>query len=76
MATSYSKTVDGFESQFGVNHLAHFHLVNLLLPELRAGKPVRVIVVSSVANKNGGINFDDITWEKDYDKWMGCLCTK
>lgn len=69
MATPYSKTVDGFESQFGVNHLAHFHLVNLLLPELRNGRPSRVITVSSVANKQGGINFDDINWEKHYDKW-------
>jgi len=76
MATPYSKTVDGFESQFGVNHLAHFYLVNLLLPELRAGKPARVVVVSSVANKNGGINFDDINWEKNYDKWAAYAQSK
>ncbi|CAF3899707.1 unnamed protein product [Rotaria sordida] len=76
MACPYSKTVDGFESQFGVNHLAHFHLTNLLLPELRAGKPARVIVVSSIANKSGGINFDDINWEKQYDKWAAYAQSK
>ncbi len=76
MASPYSKTVDGFESQLGVNHLAHFYLVNLLLPELRAGKLARVIVVSSVANKNGGINFDDIIWEKHYDKWAAYAQSK
>jgi NAD(P)-dependent dehydrogenase (short-subunit alcohol dehydrogenase family) len=53
-------TVDGFESQFGVNHLAHFVLVTSLLPELKAGKPARVVMVSSVGNKFGNINFDDI----------------
>ena len=69
MACPYEKTVDGFESQFGVNHLAHFLLVTSLLPELKAGKPSRVVVVSSVANKRSGINWDDINWEKNYDKW-------
>ena len=68
MACPYSKTVDGFESQFGVNHLAHFLLVTSLVPELKAGKPARVVVVSSVANKLGGVNFNDINGEKNYDK--------
>ena len=76
MAYPYSKTVDGFESQLAVNHLAHFHLVNLLLSELRAGKPMRVVVVSSVANKNGEINFDDINWGKKHDKWAACAQSK
>ncbi len=76
MACPYSKTIDGFESQFGVNHLAHFLLVTSLLPELKAGKPSRVIVVSSVANKLGGINFDDINWEKNYDKWLAYAQSK
>ncbi|CAF2517656.1 unnamed protein product [Rotaria sp. Silwood2] len=76
MACPYSKTVDSFESQFGVNHLAHFHLTNLLLHELRAGKPARVIMVSSLANKSGGINFDDINWEKQYDKWAAYAQSK
>ncbi|CAF3292678.1 unnamed protein product [Rotaria socialis] len=76
MATPYSKTVDGFESQFGVNHLAHFLLTTSLLPELKAGKPSRVVVVSSLANKRGGINWDDINWEKKYDKWLAYAQSK
>ncbi|CAF1429185.1 unnamed protein product [Rotaria magnacalcarata] len=76
MATPYSKTVDGFESQFGVNHLAHFLLTTSLLPELKAGKPSRVVVVSSLANKRGGINWDDISWEKKYDKWLAYAQSK
>jgi NAD(P)-dependent dehydrogenase (short-subunit alcohol dehydrogenase family) len=76
MACPYSKTVDGFESQFGVNHLAHFLLTTSLLPELKAGKPSRVVVVSSLANKRGGINWDDVNWEKDYDKWRAYAQSK
>jgi NAD(P)-dependent dehydrogenase (short-subunit alcohol dehydrogenase family) len=70
MACPYAKTKDGFESQFGVNHLGHFLLVTSLLPELKKGKPARVVMVSSVLNKFHGINFDDINWEKKYDKWL------
>ncbi|CAF1093922.1 unnamed protein product [Adineta ricciae] len=70
MACPYSKTVDGFETQFGVNHLAHFLLATSLVPELKAGKPSRLVVVSSIANRRGGINWDDINWEKSYDKWV------
>ena len=70
MACPYSKTVDGFESQFAVNHLAHFLLANSLVPVLKAGRPSRVIVVSSLANKRGDINWDDVNWEKDYNKWL------
>ncbi|CAF1344399.1 unnamed protein product [Rotaria magnacalcarata] len=76
MACPYTKTVDGFESQFAVNHLAHFLLVNLLLPELRTGKPSRVVVVSSMANKMGGINFDDINSENNYNKWVAYAQSK
>jgi len=76
MACPYSKTVDGFESQFGVNHVAHFLLVTSLIPELKAGKPSRVVVVSSLANKRGGINWDDINWEKNYDKWLAYAQSK
>ncbi|UJR07705.1 hypothetical protein I4U23_011990 [Adineta vaga] len=70
MACPYSKTVDGFETQFGVNHLAHFLLATSLVPELKSGKPSRLVVVSSIANRRGGINWDDINWEKNYDKWV------
>ncbi|CAF4302707.1 unnamed protein product, partial [Rotaria sordida] len=64
-ACPYSKTVDGFELQFGVNHLAHFLLTTSLLPGLKAGNPSRGVVVSSLANKRGGINWNDINWENN-----------
>ncbi|CAF1480229.1 unnamed protein product [Adineta ricciae] len=70
MAVPYSKTVDGFESQFGVNHLSHFYLVKSFLPELELGAPSRVVMVSSVLNKFQGINWEDIQWEQNYDKWL------
>ncbi|CAF3578967.1 unnamed protein product [Adineta steineri] len=70
MACPYEKTIDGFETQFGVNHLAHFLLTTSLVPELKAGKPSRVVVVSSIANRRSGINWDDINWGKNYDKWL------
>ncbi|CAF0981981.1 unnamed protein product [Didymodactylos carnosus] len=76
MATPYQKTEDGYESQFAVNHLSHFLLTLLLLPILKESKPARVIVVSSLANKRGGINFDDINWEKHYDKWLAYAQSK
>ena len=53
------RTVDGFESQFGTNHLGHFALTNLLLPQVRE----RVVTVSSIAHRFGTIDFDDLQWE-------------
>ncbi|CAF3163723.1 unnamed protein product [Rotaria sp. Silwood2] len=76
MACPYGKTVDGFETQFGVNHLGHFLLTTSLIPELKAGKPSRVVVVSSLANRRSGINWDDINWEKNYDKWLAYAQSK
>jgi NAD(P)-dependent dehydrogenase (short-subunit alcohol dehydrogenase family) len=60
MACPYTKTVGGFESQFVINHLAHFFLTTSLIPELEAGKPSRIVVISSLANKRGNINWNDI----------------
>ena len=70
MACPYAKTVDGFESQWAVNHLAHFLLATSLVPELKAGQPSRVVVVSSMANKRADIHWDDINWTQQYDKWQ------
>lgn len=59
-------TADGFELQFGTNHLGHFALVAHLLPVLRAGR-ARVTSQVSVAANQGAINWDDLGWERAYD---------
>ncbi|MGW0909567.1 SDR family oxidoreductase [Streptomyces sp. NPDC002853] len=59
-------TADGFELQFGTNHLGHFALVAHLLPLLRAGH-ARVTSQVSVAAKQNAINWDDLNWERSYD---------
>ncbi|CAF1651579.1 unnamed protein product [Rotaria magnacalcarata] len=69
MACPYSKTVDGFESQFGVNHLAHFHLANLILPELRAGKPARVVVWAAYAQRKSANILFAKQFNKSYEKY-------
>jgi NAD(P)-dependent dehydrogenase (short-subunit alcohol dehydrogenase family) len=60
-------TADGFELQFGGNHLGHFALTGRLLPLLRAAGNARVTTLSSLAARMGGINFDDLQWEKRYN---------
>jgi len=60
-------TVDGLELQLAVNHLAYFLLTNLLLPQLKAGAPSRIINVSSGAHTHAGIDFDDLQAERGYD---------
>lgn len=59
-------TVDGFELQFGTNHLGHVALVAHLLPLLRAGR-AHVTSQVSVAANQGAINWDDLNWERSYD---------
>jgi NAD(P)-dependent dehydrogenase (short-subunit alcohol dehydrogenase family) len=59
-------TADGFELQFGTNHLGHFALVAHLLPLLRAGQ-ARVTSQISVAANQGAINWQDLNWERSYD---------
>jgi len=59
-------TADGFELQFGTNHLGHFALVAHLLPLLEAGH-ARVTSQVSVAANRGAINWDDLNWERSYD---------
>jgi NAD(P)-dependent dehydrogenase (short-subunit alcohol dehydrogenase family) len=58
-------TADGFELQFGTNHLGHFALVAHLLPLLRAGE-ARVTSQISIAANRGAINWDDLNWERSY----------
>lgn len=64
----YTKTEDGFEMQFGVNHLGHFLLTHLLLDLLQKSAPSRIVVVSSKLYKYGNINFEDLNSERSYDK--------
>ncbi|GAA4918842.1 NAD(P)-dependent dehydrogenase (short-subunit alcohol dehydrogenase family) [Stackebrandtia albiflava] len=59
-------TADGFELQFGTNHLGHFALVAHLWPLLRAGR-ARVTSQLSVAANRGAVNWDDLNWERSYD---------
>jgi NAD(P)-dependent dehydrogenase (short-subunit alcohol dehydrogenase family) len=66
-----AQTEDGFEATFGINHLGHFLLTNLLLERLRASAPSRVVVVSSNAHKGArrGLDFDDLQSERKY-RWI------
>ncbi|MFC9087994.1 SDR family oxidoreductase [Nocardiopsis dassonvillei] len=59
-------TADGFEVQFGTNHLGHFALVGRLLPLLRAGR-ARVTSQVSIAARRGAVNWEDLNWERSYD---------
>ncbi|KAJ3275231.1 hypothetical protein HDV01_000957 [Terramyces sp. JEL0728] len=77
MACPLTKTADGFETQFGTNHLGHFYFTELLLPVLeRSGtkdEPARVVNLASLAAvlfaPKTGILFDDISGEKCYNSW-------
>lgn len=60
------ETADGFELQFGTNHLGHFALTAQLLPLLCKTADARVVTVSSVANREGTIHFDDLQFTSSY----------
>jgi NAD(P)-dependent dehydrogenase (short-subunit alcohol dehydrogenase family) len=66
MATPEQRTPEGFELQVGTNHLGHFALTNLLLPQITD----RVVVVSSDLHRSGKIDLDDLNWERrPYKPW-------
>ena len=70
MIPPYSKTKDGFELQFGTNHLGHFALTAQLLDTLNQTDSARIVNVSSSGHRWGNIDFDDLTWEKrGYRPW-------
>jgi NAD(P)-dependent dehydrogenase (short-subunit alcohol dehydrogenase family) len=71
MACPFAKTTDGFEMQFGSNHLGHFLMTCLLAPALRTGAPSRVVSVSSRGHHLSPVVFEDIQFERrPYDKWL------
>lgn len=69
MAIPYRQTADGFEMQFGVNHLGHFALTGLLIDRIMRTDDSRVVTVSSNLHKQGKIDFDNLNGEQDYSKW-------
>ncbi|MFZ0383501.1 MAG: oxidoreductase [Solirubrobacteraceae bacterium] len=69
MAAPRQLTKDGFESQFGTNHLGHFALTGLLLPALLKAPAPRVVTVSSALHRRGTMRFDDLQGERKYDRW-------
>lgn len=66
MMPPYSRTQDGFELQFGSNHLGHFALTGLLLPHLLATPSARIVTLSSIAAYAGKIDFDNLDGSKGY----------
>ena len=69
MAIPRRTTADGFEMQFGTNHLGHFALTGLLLPLILMTPAARVATMSSGLHLMGKINFDDLQSEQGYSKW-------
>lgn len=76
MALPFSRTEDGFESQFGTNHLGHFALTGPLIPLLNKSKDPRVVVLSSLANRLGHIKFNNLNSEKFYYRWIAYCQSK
>jgi NAD(P)-dependent dehydrogenase (short-subunit alcohol dehydrogenase family) len=70
MFTPFGHTEDGFEMQFGTNHLGHFELTRLLQPQLQAADGARIVNLSSEGHRLGDVDLTDPNWEKrEYDKF-------
>ena len=65
----YTKTKDNFESAFGVHHLGHFYLTNLLFDLLKDSAPSRIVVLSSDSHEGVKMNWDDLNFEKKFYSW-------
>jgi NAD(P)-dependent dehydrogenase (short-subunit alcohol dehydrogenase family) len=71
MACPLARTAQGYEIQFGTNHLGHFLFTCLLVPALVAGAPGRVVTLSSAGHKIADVNLDDSAYiVREYDKWQ------
>lgn len=69
MGVPLTRTVEGFETHFGCNHLAHFALTARLLPLLENSADGRIVVVASVFHRVGRLNLRDLNWDKHYFRW-------
>ena len=74
MACPFAKTEDDFEIQMGVNHLGHFALTGHLMPLLRKTNDARIVATSSIAHKQGNINFKDLNWSDRKYKTSQAYC--
>ncbi|MDQ8701081.1 oxidoreductase [Streptomyces sp. LHD-70] len=70
MALPYAQTADGFETQFGVNHLGHFALTGLLLPRIENVDGARIVTVSSGLHALANIDIGDLNSERRYRRWV------
>jgi NAD(P)-dependent dehydrogenase (short-subunit alcohol dehydrogenase family) len=70
MAPPRRRTADGFELQFGTNHLGHFLLTTLLLDSMEGRDDARVVTLSSTAHKMGRIAFDNLNGDRHYFRWF------
>ena len=68
MMPPYALTEDGFESQFGTNYLGHFALTGLLLPRIVQTPQARIVSLSSLAHKWGGLRLQDLNFQHGYDR--------
>jgi NAD(P)-dependent dehydrogenase (short-subunit alcohol dehydrogenase family) len=80
MATPEGRTIDGFETQFGTNHLAHFLLIQYLIPTILSSSSSefqsRVVILASSGHRHGGINFSNTNFEGEYHAWMAYAQSK
>ncbi|OAN41523.1 SDR family NAD(P)-dependent oxidoreductase [Mycolicibacterium iranicum] len=77
MFTPLSRTTEGFENQFGTNHLGHFELTRLLFPALVAADGARIVVLSSDGHRMADVDFQDPDWEhREYDKFAAYGASK
>jgi NAD(P)-dependent dehydrogenase (short-subunit alcohol dehydrogenase family) len=76
MATPNQRTAQGFEMQFGVNHLGHFALTGRLLDMLLATEKSRIVSISSQGHRGGKLNFDDLNSESKYSAWPAYFQSK
>src|SRR6202020_1950210 len=71
MAAPFGRTADGFETQFGTNHLGHFLLTALLYPALQAGEQPRVVTLSSGGHSRADVDLEDPNFEHaQYSPWV------